>query len=308
MLLRNSRGGAIRVATLEQLGVPSITAYRRCTPGGPWRRPLPGIVLLSNAPPTRRQLIDAALLYAGEDAVVTGAEACRRHGLRTAPESELIHVLIPHERKVRSSDFVLVERTTRHPKPVIVDGVPLAPISRSVLDACRRMTEFDPVRALLADAVQRRGVRPHTLARELELGSNRGTAIARAVLREIQDGARSVAESHAMRVWDRTGLPPLRWNVDLVDERGCFIARPDGWCDEVGLAWEIDSYEYHFTRDGYGRTLERNARYAAAGVIVVQTVPNRLLTEPDRVAAELVAAHRAAAARPRPPVTTRAPM
>ena len=296
------------MATLADLGVPSPTTYRRCVPGGPWRRLLPGIVLLSNATPTRRQLVDAALLHAGTDGVVTGMEACRRHGLRAGRDNGMIHVLVPHDRKVKSSDFVLIERTTRQPDSVMVDGVPLAPVSRSVLDACRRLTEFDPVRALLAEAVQRRGVRPGTLVRELSQGSNRGTAIAREVLREIQEGARSVAESHAMRVWDRTGLPPLRWNVDLFDESGGFLARPDGWCDAVGLAWEIDSHEYHFTREGYGRTLRRNARYAAVGVVVVQTVPNRLHSEPDAVVAELVAAHRAAGSRPRPPVTARAPM
>lgn len=105
-----------------------------------------------------------------------------------------------------------------------------------------------------------------------------------------------------MQVWLRTGLPPLSWNVDLYDEDGQFIARPDGWCDEVGLAWEIDSYECHFEREGYARTLKRNVRYAGAGILVVQTLPNRLRTEPDAVVAALRAAYRAAADRPGPNV------
>lgn len=308
VLLESSHHGVIRAATLDELGVPPRTAYRRCAPSGPWQRLLPGIILLTNTTPTRRQLVEAALLHAGEDALLTGLEACRQHGLLSASDTGVVHVLVPHERKVKSSDFVIVERTVRHPKRVVVDGLPLAPVWRAVLDACRRMTTFDPVRALLAEAVQRRGVRPDVLARELDQGSKRGTAVPREVLAEIQNGSRSVAESHAMEVWHRTGLPPLRWNVDLYDEQGRFVARPDGWCDEAGLAWEIDSHEYHFTREGYGRTLKRNARYAAAGIVVVQTVPTRLRADPDGVVAELVAAHRAATTRPRPPVTVRAPM
>jgi hypothetical protein len=89
--------------------------------------------------------------------------------------------------------------------------------------------------------------------------------------------------------------------VSLRNTQGEHIAVPDAWFD-VGLAWEIDSYEYHFKREDYAVTISRNARYAAAGVMVLQTLPNRLHKEPASVAAELVAAHQAAAKRPCPPV------
>jgi hypothetical protein len=303
-LRRHSRHEAIRVATLETLGFSPRKTYRRCLPGGPWQRPLPGIVLLHNTTPTRRQLVEAALLYVGPEATITGLEACRRHGLRALPEDSDVHVLVPHARKVKSCDFVTVERTTRFPAPVVRDGVPLAPTSRAVLDACRRLRAFDSVRALIADAVQRGRTSPEMLARELSLGSRRGTAVPREVLKDITAGARSVAEIDAMRVWRRTGLPAPKWNVDVLDTDGRFLARPDGWWDDVALAWEIDSYEYHFNRAGYERTLRRNVRYAAAGVVVVQTLPNRLRVEPDVVAAELAAGYRAATARPRPAVAS----
>jgi hypothetical protein len=306
-LRRHSRCGVIKVATLERLGVSPQTAYRRAVQGGPWQRPLPGIIVLGDGPPSRRQLTEAALLYVGPDAVVTGLEACRRHGLRAASDETTVHVLVPHDRKVKSSDYVIVERTTRLPAPVLRDGVPLAPKARAVLDACRRLRAFDPSRALITEAVQRGRVPPGLLERELALGSQRGTAIPREVLRDVLSGAQSVAEIDGLRVWKRTGLPPLTWNVDLYDSDGRFVARPDGWCDEVGLAWEIDSYEYHFEREGYARTLSRNARYAAAGILLVQTLPNRLRTEPDAVAAELRAAYQAAATRSRPDLTTRKP-
>jgi hypothetical protein len=304
---RHSRHGVIKVAELEKLGVPPCTSYRRCLPGGPWQRPLPGIVLLHNTTPTRREIVEAALLHAGPDAVVTGLEACRRHGIRAVPEDATVHVLLPHDRKVKSCEYVIVERTTRYPRPVFRDGVPLAPGARSVLDACRKLRAFDPVRALIAEAVQRGHTTPDHLVRELAHGSQRGTAVPRAVLKDIENGARSVAEIDAMGVWQRTGLPSPEWNVDVHDEEGRFVGRPDGWCDDVALAWEIDSYEYHFNRDGYDRTLKRNARYAAAGIVVVQTVPNRLRDEPAAVAEELLAGYQAAATRTRPNLTTRRP-
>lgn len=304
-LRRRSKHEVISVAALETFGVSPRTAYRRCVPGGPWQRPLPGIVLLHNTRPTRRQLVEAALSYAGDGAMITGLEACRRHGLRAVPAESTVHVLVPHERKVKSCDFVIIERTIRLPKPFVRDEVPLAPTSRAVLDACRKLRAFDAVGALIAEAVQCGRTSPEMLARELALGSTRGTAVPREVLKDVTTGARSVAEIDAMRVMRRTSLPAPVWNVDVLDADGRFLARPDGWWDDVALAWEIDSYEYHFNRPDYERTLRRNTRYAAAGIVVVQTLPNRLRTEPDVVASELVAGYRAAAARLRPAVTTR---
>ena len=70
----------------------------------------------------------------------------------------------------------------------------------------------------------------------------------------------------------------------------------------MGLAWEIDSKAFHYGPRDYERTLARNSRYAAAGILVVQTLPTRLRDSPEAVARELKKAHRAAAAHPRPPV------
>lgn len=298
-LRQESRHGAITVARLGDLGVPARTAYRRCAVNGPWQRPLPGVVLLDTARPSERQLVEAALLYAGQDAQLTGVTACRHHGLRRVPEGGNVHLLIPATRKAASTDYVTVERTVRLPAPVISDGLPLAPIVRAVLDACRRIKQPDAVSALITEAVQRKGVPPWALTRELERGSSRGSSLVREVLEKITRGARSVAEIDAMAVWQRSGLPDPLWNKDLFDRDGRFLARPDAWSPEVCLAWEIDSFEFHFSRADYRTTLERNARYAAAGIAVLQTLPSRLREEPDLVATELRAAYQAArAAKP----------
>jgi hypothetical protein len=209
-LSRESRGGAITVAKLLQLGVPSRTVYRRCAPGGPWQLPLPGVVLLGSAEPTRRQLIDAALLYGGPHTVVTGSEACRQLGLRCPPDGPRVHLLVPEDRQVKSSDYVVVERTTRLPVPVVRSGFPLAPLVRAVLDQCRRLRAAEPIGALITEAVQRGRVNPHHLRRELDEGSPRGTALPREVLGKVLNGARSVAEIDALAVWahwsPRSGL------------------------------------------------------------------------------------------------------
>lgn len=264
---------------------------------------LPGIVLLRNAEPTRRQQIAAALTYGGPDAVITGGEACRAFGFRDVPDTgELVHLLVPHGRRLHNYDYVQVERTHRMPTVRRRGNLPLAEPTRAVLDATRRLTELRPARALLTEAVQRSFTTLELLNGELAKGSRRGSAVPRTVLMEMSVGTESVAEIDAARVWEKSGLPAPVWNRRLVMADGRFIAKPDAWFDAVGLAWEIDSLAFHLGAAGFDRTIARNGRYTAAGILVLQTLPSRLRSEPQRVIAELRAAYAAAAARPRPDV------
>src|SRR3954465_13189552 len=157
LLKERSQDGVIRALTLESLGMNSNVIYRRCLPAGPWQRLLPGIILLHNTEPTLRERLIAALLYCGPQALVTGAAARRLYGLRVPtefPDAE-IHVLVPHERKILSSEFVNVERTARIPGAWIREGIPLAPLVRATTDAVRRVRVEEPVGSLLFQAIQR---------------------------------------------------------------------------------------------------------------------------------------------------------
>ncbi len=123
------------------------------------------------------------------------------------------------------------------------------------------------------------------------------------MLRELAADVKSVPEAEALAIWEKAGLPSAERNVKIYDAFGNYIGKPDSWCDELGMAWEVDSYAFHFGRDAYRKTLHRNNRYAAAGIVVVQTLPSRIRDEPEKVMAELRAAAQAAAQRPRPDVT-----
>lgn len=304
-LWQHSRFGVIRVSALEELGVSQRTAYQQCQPGGRWRHLLPGIVLLNRSHPDVRQRVEAALMLVRHDAVVTGLQAARLYHLYDGPDPQFVHLLIPHTYQVRSSGFAVIERTRFFPRTVYRDGVPLAPPTRAVLDGVRRIRDRDPVRALLIESIQRGLTNAVDLRRELDTGTKRGTALPRCVLNEIDLGARSVAEADALEIWRQAGLPEPHRNAVVVNSDGTYIGMPDTWCDEVGLAWEIDSNQFHYSKDAYARTLARNSRYAAAGISLVQTLPSRLRTEPEAVIAELRAAYAAALQRPRPKVFIR---
>ncbi|MFE0112212.1 hypothetical protein ACFWX6_23960, partial [Amycolatopsis sp. NPDC059019] len=303
LLKERSREGVIKATSLESLDMSSKVIYNRCLPGGPWQRLLPGIILLHSSQPTQRERAIAALLYAGPHGMITGLEACLRYGLRVPDlhNGGSLHVLVPHTHKILSSEFVIIERTWRRPEPWIREAIPLAPPVRAVTDAVRRIRAVEPIGLLLIEAIQRGRCSPQAISRELDEGTTRGTAIPRRLLAEWAD-LRSVAEARAKTLARQLPVPPSHWNADVYDSLGNYIGCPDAWWDDIAMAWEIDSVDFHFYHHGYARTLKRNTRYAAAGITVVQTLPSRLQSDPAAVLAELKAAYRAAAARPRPAV------
>jgi hypothetical protein len=297
-------GGAtvVRVDDLLRLGLPRSTVADRCRAGGPWRRMLPGVVKLHNGPPDRADRRRAALLYAGEGSVVTGLDALQLHGMQRMPgPSGPVHLLVPAGRRRAGSGLVLAERTERLP-PAVPGRWPLAPIARAALDATRRLGDRDEVRATLAEVVQRGRCAPADLNVELEAGSSRGSRLTREALSEISDGVRSVAEAHARKLVLRSGLPAPLWNVKLYDRAGRFIAMPDGWFDDVGMAWEIDSPEWHLSPAEYERTVDRRSAMMAQDVVVLHTLPSKLAGAGIQVLDELRRTYAYASRRPRPSV------
>lgn len=293
----------IKVRTLVAAGVPESTAYARCRPGGPWQLLLPATVLLSNGCPTPQQMVVAGLVYAGPDAVVTGIEAARRHGVRRGPLPEgRLHVLVPHGQQPACARHVTVERTHRMPTAVVRDGVPLAPVARAVIDGARRLSSPRETTELLADAVQRGLCTISQLEHEIAAAQRRGTAIPRSVLRDVSEGIRSAAERDAKTLWQRSGLPEPWWNAGVYDATGSLLGIADAWWDAVALAWEINSVAWHLGPTDYAREQARTARFTAAGVPVLPTLPRRLVDDSAAVLQELRAAYHHAAARPRPAV------
>jgi hypothetical protein len=289
--------GVARVAALVALGLRRETIALRVR-SGRWLRPFPGVIVMQSGCPSRLQMIVAALLYSGDDAVLTGGEATRRHGLRRLPETPELHILVGEDRHRRCVPDLVVERSKRLPDPVERDGVLVAPLDRAVLDTARRLARRDEVRALLADAVQQRRTTPARLQQELDAGNQRGSGLVREVLEEIADGIRSAVEGWGRDLYAHSGLPPMLWNPRLYFPNGRFLASPDGYEPKVGMAWEQDSLEFHPPEED--DTARRRADMIAAGVVVAHHRPGRLKREPQRVLEELRGYHRLAASRPVP--------
>ena len=124
----------------------------------------------------------------------------------------------------------------------------------------------------------------------------------RLALEEIAAGIRSVAEGDARLLAGRSRvLPVLMWNPWIyAGDR--FILSPDGWADDVAMAWDIDSFEYHLSPKAYAETLRRHADATAEGILHLHSLPSDVSRRPDYVLHQLEATHAAASHRPRPPV------
>jgi hypothetical protein len=294
LALSNPCGG--EVMNLEQLrraGVSDRRTRRLCGPGGPWRRLHPGVVLLRNTAPTRRQLLHAAIVRYGPKVVITGADALRAHGVK-CPAPEEIQLLVPEHCRVTARQGIVATRTSRLPDPVVVDGLPFAPPSRATLDLARSEPDPARIRQLLTLPLYWGLCDRKQLLAELEAGPQRGTAAVRRVLRRLDEGPLH-AHGLATRVLETTLLPPPSWDVTICDRRGRRIGDADAWWDEIGLAWQY--------RCGPGpRGGFSHLALAATGIVLVRCTVRQLHQVPREVARELVLAYGEAARTSRPRV------
>jgi very-short-patch-repair endonuclease len=283
-------------------GVHPNVLHRRARPGGAWQQILPGVYLAVTGTPTRDQRDTAAVLYAGPGATLTGSAALSRHGMRAA--SQRIDVLIPANRHRQSARFVVVHRTTRLPSSVCYSGpVQYALPARAVADAVRVMRDLADVRALVAAAVQSRRCTVEQLREELKDCPVRGSALFRAALAEVAEGARSGPEGELLALIKRGKLPMPRLNARLcLGEE--FIARPDAWWPDFGVAVEVDSKEWHLTLDSWERTMRRHARMTALGLLVLHFSPRQIREDPDQVLATIRAALNVRKGYPVPAIRT----
>ncbi len=147
-------------------GTPDFIRYA-ISQAGRWQRVLPGIYATFTGPLADIHKYRAAVLYGGPKAVITGATACRMHGMKYAPEADGVDVLVPHGRQRGDVEFVRLRRTHRMPAPVYWIGldvpdedvpafiddnmsdadelasgavrwkIPMAPLARAAIDATR---------------------------------------------------------------------------------------------------------------------------------------------------------------------------
>ncbi|MER6788579.1 hypothetical protein ABT330_28885 [Streptomyces sp. NPDC000658] len=295
-----------RVTTAAQLrtqGVAPAEANEQCRPGGPWQQILPGVYLLHPGPPTSEERLHAVLAYAGRDtaapagvpaqpgcgephrpvykeAMVTGLAALNLHGLSSAPplpSLEHIDVLVPRLRRLRSTGFAHVVRTSTLPAPGQATGIPVAPVPRALADAVAELTDAGVVRRLLTEAVRGGHCEPAAVVREL----NDAKLLSRPHVVDAVDSllaeGRAIAEERLYTMVCEHGLPDPVWNVDLRLPGGPHLGGLDAYWPEHAVAVELDTRAPRQDEDAlwseYARKREHLERL---GITVVYITPKKL--------------------------------
>ena len=282
-------------------GMTEKAVRYRLRDGGPWQSLLPGVYLTHTGSPSEDQREMAALLYAGPYGVLTGAAALRRFGL-AGPRTDLVDVLVPASAQRRDAGFARIHRTARLPESVAVAGeVQFAFPPRAVADAVRGLADIGEVRAVVAGAVQRGMCPIGRLGYEVDNGPRRGSALLRRALAEVADGVRSAAEADLRTLIKRARLPSPMFNPRLFIGR-LFLASPDCWWPDAGVAAETDSRQWHLSPRDWEETLARHARMSAHGIIALHFTPGQISAKRNEVATAIRSALAAGASRPLPQI------
>jgi very-short-patch-repair endonuclease len=302
LLVRQS--GVIARAQAEACAMTEGAIRHRIRANGPWRTLLPGVYLASNGAPTAKQRATAAYLYAGSAIAITGPAALAWYSLQSVRTSE-VDVLVPLACYRRDVQFARLHRTGVVPDCGQEGIVRYASPARAIADTVRQLADFADVRAVVAGGVQRRKVTIADLAQELCASPIQGSARLRAALAEVADGVRSAAEGDLHALVKRERLPEPMYNARLfVDNQ--FLAMPDAWWPQAGLAVEVDSREWHLSPTDWERTLARGARMTEHGILVMRFTPRQIRTDGREVASKIRSVLSSPQARPLAQVSARA--
>jgi len=105
----------------------------------------------------------------------------------------------------------------------------------------------------------------------------------RQALAEVADGIRSAAEGDLRDLIVWAHLPMPVFNPRLI-VAGQFLAKPDCWWPESGVAAEADSRAWHLSPRDWEYTQARHARMSAHGIIVLHFAPARIRANRREVA------------------------
>src|SRR5207247_21735 len=119
-------------------------------------------------------------------------------------------------RRLRPTEFVrLVRTSTVLPTPIVLNGVPVAPVPRALADAVGQLTDASAVRRLLTEAVRGGHCEPAAVVREL----TQARLLSRPHVVDAVDSllaeGRAIAEDRLYAMVREHGLPDPLWNVDL---------------------------------------------------------------------------------------------
>lgn len=255
----------------------SPSAIDRRLASGRWRRLLPRTYLTRDTLTTWDRM-NAALVFAGSGAVLSGAAALYASEVPRILAPERVLVLVPPANRSRSAGWAQVRRSFRPFEREPWYGPPRVRLARAAPDHALSLDRLDDVRALVA-RVARTGRCPIAdLRAELDAGPRNGSAFLRQAIEEVSAGAASAPEARAATILRRGGAPPFEQNV-RIDLAGSGYYVADLYWRGLRAVLEIDSREHHLDPADWERTMTRHLALETLGLSVVHRPPSALRNE-----------------------------
>lgn len=276
--------GVAHVDDLRKAGLTRRQINRRVSSGA-WERAWYGVVRNAAAPRTWRQELWAALLAAGEHAVVSHEAAAALHRLDGFAEGPVV-VSLPREHRSWRTGFTLHSAVSLARPDVIVlesERMRVTSATRTIVDLAAIGTPPDRL-ANAIDSAARLGLSKHDyLRRRLDALGRQGRRGVR-LLDELtlDSGGHSYLERRFLRLVREMGLP--RPSCQVVHRRGgVTVARVDfewtGW----RIVVEVSGQRGHVSETERAKDARRRNLLQLEGFEVIEFTTIHVLSEPDYV-------------------------
>lgn len=275
-----------REMVLASGGTDAMIASR--VRAGWWTRLHPGVYQIGPRSNRWLERLRAAVLAAGEGAVVSHRSAFVLWGL-DGLRTQLVEITVPYEH-APVPEGVIRHRTRRPVEAVTVQGLPTTSVERTILDAAAVVPQ--EVIAKGVDSAVRSGLTdPLRLMRVVADKGGPGVRGVRKVERaidllEMRGPTGSPAEAELRRHMDDSGIPPPvpQWEVTCPSGR---TYRVDfGWPDR-NKGVEVDGVGAHSSAEQLERDLARQNDLLAAGIELRRFTGRQIRRNPKAVVEEI---------------------
>jgi hypothetical protein len=271
------------VVSIRQLEGPlgfSERAVARAVRAGRLHRIHRGVYAVGHTDLSQRGLALGAVLAVGPGALLSYRSAGWLWGIwRGAPEPFEVTSTIPRRHRAPAGLVRHRARNLEDHDRVIVDGIPVTSIARTLLDLAW-MLRADQLRRVLARAEELKLLDLAAVDDVIE--RNRGHHGARRL--------RSALAIYERPVYSRSAFE-RRFVEDLIESG---LPRPaTGWNElgyEIDVYWpefefgiELDAFETHGTRDAFERDHDRDLDLALSRIKVIRVSERQFRRDPDKI-------------------------
>lgn len=260
--------------------------------GRRWQVVLPGVYATFTGPLNDQHRARAALLYGGEQAMVSDLVALRLRNVKYLPDEDLVRILVPETVQRSSREFVVVRRSIRLPHAASINGIAVAPAYRALCEFGLRYSDERTLLAVASAAVQAGKVTLSQIIDEAWHGPARGRPRLLRLIEALEAGVRSTPEEDVRKIIANSDvLPSPLYNPWLTLPDGQRLS-PDTLFDDAGLIHETNGRDVHAGLDDFEQMQRRHDVLTACGFTVLHNSPRRIREHPAAVCAELESCYR----------------